>query len=492
MVKRFAIFVHRWLGVALCLLFLLWFASGIGMMYWDFPEVTARDRLARSPALDAAKIRLSPTDALLKAGALPTTQIVLNTYDGRPVYRFRTRRGDALIYADTGELQIDATAELMWRVAAAWTRQPATAATIESIEQPDQWTVQGPLRNLRPLWKFSWPNGEQVYVAQRSGEVVQYTTRASRLGAYLGPIPHWVYFTPLRKNQAAWSNVVIWTSGIGTIAALLGIVIGVWMYSPSKRYRRGSVPTSIPYRGQKRWHMVFGLTFGLGAATWAFSGMLSVDPFPATNGRGSGSSRSAAVSIADALRGSVKLDAFAAKPPQDALAQLSPQRATQLELTSFAGEPVYLATLDEGGTRIVPIDGPPQSEFDRRRIAGIIEKATEAGGGADVRVLDAYDAYYLDRRGERPLPVILAQLHDDVRTRYYVDPKTATIVRTYNASSWVSRWLYHGLHSLDFPWLYAYRPLWDIVVITFMLGGSALSVTSVILAWRVLLTRSDT
>ena len=50
----------------------------------------------------------------------------------------------------------------------------------------------------------------------------------------------------------------------------------------------------------------------------------------------------------------------------------------------------------------------------------------------------------------------------------------------------MSRWLYHGLHSLDFPWLYDYRPLWDIVVITFMLGGTALCVTSLILAWRVL------
>ena len=50
----------------------------------------------------------------------------------------------------------------------------------------------------------------------------------------------------------------------------------------------------------------------------------------------------------------------------------------------------------------------------------------------------------------------------------------------------MSRWLYHGLHSLDFPWLYNYRPLWDIVVITFMLGGTALCVTSLILAWRVL------
>ena len=35
-----AVFLHRWLGVALCLFFLLWFPSGIGMMYWDFPAVT--------------------------------------------------------------------------------------------------------------------------------------------------------------------------------------------------------------------------------------------------------------------------------------------------------------------------------------------------------------------------------------------------------------------------------------------------------------------
>jgi hypothetical protein len=50
----------------------------------------------------------------------------------------------------------------------------------------------------------------------------------------------------------------------------------------------------------------------------------------------------------------------------------------------------------------------------------------------------------------------------------------------------VNRWLYHGLHSLDFPWLYKYRPLWDVVVISLMLGGTALCVTSLVLTWRVL------
>jgi hypothetical protein len=82
--------------------------------------------------------------------------------------------------------------------------------------------------------------------------------------------------------------------------------------------------------------------------------------------------------------------------------------------------------------------------------------------------------------------VILAELNDAEHTRYYVDPRTARVVGSYSSSRWITRWLYHGLHSFDFPWLYKYRPLWDIVVISFMLGGSALCFTSLVLAWRVL------
>ena len=63
MLKRSVIVLHRWLGVALCLLFLLWFPSGIGMMYWDYPGISERDRLARSPVIDGSKVALSPVEA---------------------------------------------------------------------------------------------------------------------------------------------------------------------------------------------------------------------------------------------------------------------------------------------------------------------------------------------------------------------------------------------------------------------------------------------
>ena len=477
MIKRSAIFVHRWLGVALCLFFLLWFPSGIGMMYWDFPDVSAGDRLDRSAALDPSTIHVSPAEAYAVVGqSQQPAQLRLNTFDGRPVYRFGAGRGESLVYADTGVRQAGAPNALAARVASAWVRQPADAAVVETLDDADQWTVQESFRTERPLSKYSWPNGEQVYVSQSSGEVVQYTTSSSRIGAYLGPIPHWIYFTPLRKNQLAWSRVIIWSSGIGTCAAILGIVVGVWMYSPSKRYRLGGAATSIPYRGQKRWHTVLGLIFGLGAVTWVFSGLLSMDPFP--------TGAATPTDIPQALRGRLELAAFAARGPREALAQLPRLTVKELELTTFAGEPVYLATLGRGETRVVPLAGPPREEFSRQGIVSIVKKASQPRGLAEARVIDQYDLYYLDRHRHRPLPVVFVRVNDAEHTRYYIDPRTARVVGSYSSRNWMSRWLYHGLHSLDFPWLYNYRPLWDIVVITFMLGGTALCVTSLILAWR--------
>lgn len=479
------ILVHRWLGVVLCLNFLVWFVSGIAMMYWDFPGVTAADRLEHSAVLNPVSIRLSPSEAAAKLGpsqASPT-QARLNSFDGRPVYRFRVGRDERVVFADTGELRGSVSSEQMLRIASAWTGQPPASATTRLLDEVDQWTVQGQLATLKPLWKYSWPNGDHVYESQTTGEIVQYTTSASRLGAWAGAIPHWLYFTPLRKNGPLWSQVVIWLSGVGTVTAMLGLTIGICVYSPSKRYRDSGTPTSIPYRGWKRWHAIFGLIFGAGAVTWAFSGMLSMDPLPAQ--RSSGPAEPVARELLQALRGRTSVSAFDGDAPRDILNRIGDLAIKDLELIAFDGEPMYFATLDGGDTRIIPLGGRPQPEFDRQRVMAIATRTAGASGLAEIGMLERYDRYYLDRRGNRPLPVILVRLSDAERSRYYIDPKTARIVGSYSSRNWINRWPYHALHSLDFPWLYAYRPLWDIVVIVFMAGGTALCVTSLMLAWRV-------
>jgi len=492
--RKFAILCHRWMGVAFCLLFGWWFVSGIFMMYWDFPSVNPEDRLQAARPLNPTQIKLSPDEAFAALRQdRPAASAQLSMFDGRPVYRFSIgggpggraagARAQSLVYADDGSLPGECTDVQALRIAASWSRQVSGPSHVEELTDVDQWTIQGQFRRLWPLIKFSWPNGEQTYVSLSNCEVVQHTTRRSRIFAHLGAIPHWLYYTPLRKNGPLWSKIVIWSSGAATAAALLGLLVGISMYSPFQRYRYFGQPTGIPYRGQKRLHMIFGLFFGIVACTWAFSGMLSMDPFPATTGGGGISG----ARIATALRGGrFQLKAFAKKHPRNALSQVAATLSVkQLDFVVFVDEPVYLATQDAHHTRIIPMDSEPIEEFDWNRMMEVLDSASGQFGLSELRVITEYDAYYLDRLKERPLPVILARFNDPDRTRFYVDPRTARIVGSYSSRSWMNRWLYHGLHSLNFPWLYEHRPAWDIVVISLLVGGTALSATSVILAWRV-------
>lgn len=484
--RKSLIFFHRWLGVGFCLLFLLWFASGTILMYWDYPGVSAADRLRREPALDGSRILLLPGEAYNRLQiSEPSDQVRLGTFDGRPVYKFVSHGHQWVVYADNGQEQSEFPPQMTLRIAAAWTAQPPGNAKLEDNTEEDQWTVAGQFRALRPIRKYSWPDGEEVYVSTMTGDVVQYTTRASRMGAYFGAIPHWLYFTPLRKHDRKWSRLVVWASGLGTVTAILGITIGVWMYSPSKRFRDAGTFSSIPYTGPKRWHLILGLLFGPVACTWVFSGMLSVDPFPQLQ---SGSSHGADVRLAEALRVvPPRLAAFDAKPPREAIRQAgSDFEVKELELTAFAGEPFYLATAAPQQTRVIPVRGAPTAEFDRAKVIEVLRTTAQPTELTQVRLVTEYESYYLDRHDRLPLPVIFVQLNDSQHSMYYVDPKTARIVHSYNYHSRWNRWLYHGLHSIDLPWLYKHRPAWDIVVLALMLGGTSLCVTSLILAWRVL------
>jgi hypothetical protein len=101
----------------------------------------------------------------------------------------------------------------------------------------------------------------------------------------------------------------------------------------------------------------------------------------------------------------------------------------------------------------------------------------------DATWLTDYDSYYYDQYGTRPLPVLRIRYDDEYATWLYLEPSRGTMIRQ-DRGGRIDRWLYHGLHSLDFPFLYRRRPLWDVVLIALSVGGLALSVTTLVPSWR--------
>src|SRR5438093_1278349 len=252
---RALVVLHRYLGVAVGLLMAVWFVSGIVMMYVGFPRLTEAERLRlQSPVPWQACCQFGER---LLTDDQPIVRAQLESHLGEPALRLR-RIGarDGLIDLSRGAfVTIDADTARRIALAAA-PRITGREATIIAQEEvtTDQWTVGRYFRD-RPLHRFDFddPASTSLYVASTGGQIVLVTTSTQRFWNWLGTIPHWLYFTSLRNDVALWSQVVVWTSIIGTFLTVMGLVLGV------VQFRRGR----SPYRGLFYWHHVTGLVFGV-------------------------------------------------------------------------------------------------------------------------------------------------------------------------------------------------------------------------------------
>ena len=57
------VLLHRWLGIGFCLLFAMWFASGIVMHFVPFPSLDEAARFAGLPPIDLSQVLREPDEA---------------------------------------------------------------------------------------------------------------------------------------------------------------------------------------------------------------------------------------------------------------------------------------------------------------------------------------------------------------------------------------------------------------------------------------------
>ena len=83
---RVLILLHRWLGVAFCLLFAMWFASGIVMHLCRSRRSRKRRDLPGLAPIDRASVKHSPAEAMGVSGITDAARIRLVQRSDGPVY----------------------------------------------------------------------------------------------------------------------------------------------------------------------------------------------------------------------------------------------------------------------------------------------------------------------------------------------------------------------------------------------------------------------
>ena len=454
---RVILWMHRYLGVALGLLMTLWCLSGFVMMYRGYPHLAEAARLRGLEPLrwaaccDARRLGLDDGARL--------SRFSVEMLAGRPVLRLAASGPPRTLDLATGAELHGLAAPTVQAAAVAYARGNGIAGAPHDLGliDKDQWTVEGasrrgPVHHLR----FDDPAGAELYIADRTGEAVQATTRTTRFWAWLGAIPHWLYPTVLRQNAVLWDAVVVWTSLIGCFLTVTGLYVGI------ARFRRYGGGRWSPYRGWFYWHHISGLIFGVLTLTWVASGLMTMNPWGFLDtpvGSDQRQRLAGGIPAAEAKR-------FIAAAPA-----MAPADVVRLEAAPLGGHLFVMATRSDGASARLDADGRPAPLTALTVVGAVL--ATHGPAVTDVIRLDHEDDYYYSGYdGPAPLPVYRASLRDGQATTLYIDARSGQVVQALDQTARASRWLRTGLHDWDFAGLRR-RPVWDVVVLILLAGVTA-------------------
>jgi hypothetical protein len=435
---RWLVIAHRYLGVILGGLMLVWCLSGMVMLFVPYPSVSRDERLAHVPKIEWSHC-CTFGDAVAPDVAIAAA--VIEELAGRPVLRIRTADGERrMIDLSNGILISGVSQAESQQVASAW---GATGKVVPVVR--DQWTVSGEFNRQRPFWRVRLADGAKsdLYVSQKTGEVAQRTTRTSRTLNWLGAVPHWLYPTLLRQYPKLWTQVVIWTSLAGTFLTFAGLYLGLVTWRPSRDGRL------TPYRGLMAWHHLAGLTAGLLTLTWVASGLISMNPW-----------------------------GFLDSPDDPAPARIGgpPPR---FEDVQGALESAAAHIPPAGQARLAPLDGrlfvvTADQRFDETGRAAPMSRQDLAQAGlrlgpvAAQQLIDHEDLYYFSHHDAAPLPVWRVLMKGG--RRYYLDPRSGAVLADVDDAAKGYRWLHQGAHRLDFVPGFRRGPVWALASLLLLAG----------------------
>ncbi len=460
---RYIFALHRWVGVTLGLLMLLWCLSGVVMIWNPYPSITLGGRdyrvegLAPIVAPDRMTLPAIPDSATVSSARIEMLA-------GRPVMSLSWSEGGAssnglfdMATATPITSITEADALAVARTYVERHKLKGEPTYIQSLER-DEFMVAGYFNARRPFHQVALHDPEDtiLYISAKTGELSQRTTGSQRVWTWFGAIPHWLFFTELRRNTPVWTQVIIWTSLAGCFLTITGMFAGIRQL----RRRKSTGKLASPYRGAKFWHHMIGLVFGIFVLTFSFSGFTSMQPWGWLEGDKASWDAADTWSGKPVIWGEFKP---ALEAQEVALRTVSRERSL-VSFMRLEGQPWFVWQSADGSRRRLDAMGQPAPFDDAAR-----QRATTtlAGPSARFEEMTEPDEYYYPGASSSKLPAVRIIGEND--TRFYLDPDLGAVRFIADDGSKGFRFLHLALHKFDL----VRSPLREILLVLAMIGVTA-------------------
>lgn len=482
--RRFIYLSHHWLGIAVCLLMAMWFFSGVVMLYVQYPSLTLKERLAALPALSSQQLHYSADKLLAQLPKQSTiAQLHLTSVQNRPAYLLRTNTGQQLgQFADTGEMFGQFNKEdavISAQLFAKHRQKSAASVQYLTMLESDQWSFVSGFNRYRPLHRVALNDkaGTELYISSVTGTVVLDTSRKERIWNWFGANIHWLYPKVLRQHRDLWYWLVIIASSLTLLSIFTGAVVGFWRLRIKKPYKKKYYS---PYKGQLKLHHILGLLILLPLTTFTYSGLMSMGAF------GVPKEKSNFYDQYKQFQGDNSVSAFKQQWP--GLAALTQQLdqfpATREVVWYWVNGQLAHYFLDNQNQR--HLYQPKSLAQIKQQAISQLKAILPDSPLVSAELLTSYNRYYYAHHHAPVLPVLRIRFNDVDQSWFYIHGQTGQLLQRQTTHSRTMRWLYQGLHRLDFPWLVNNRPWRELTVIVLSALGFVFSISAVVIAWRYL------